>query len=972
MFGGKEGMPDGTFFMHTQRPKGCRVLKINRDHLPSITIAFFGTLIGTLFFVDIRTAYESPWLLLLCNTIFLGLIPLFVAYTLSRIFLSVGNVSFLLFSCGMGVMGMAGIICGWFITKAHGPNIMVTIYNSSMLLNALLQMVAFIFASNFPGMKIDKNRLAVMTGACFAASIFFALIIAAVLCQILPVYVIQGSGQTLLGMRVLGTAIVLLGACAFFGSRYFQDREAHMVRLYLTGLTLLAIGLTGVFLQKAVGSPIGWAGRASQHAGSVFMLVGAVGFWRKKAARGLTFQETLDVLVEERTQVLSLENEQLAQEIKERKKTEEALLESEEQLKRAQAVAHVGNWSWDMQNDVVSWSAEMYRIYGVTPETFEPTIKGVNKLIHPEDLPRQVQAVENFLQGKFFENYAYRVIYPDGGIRFVEVVSTDVERDTSGLPRRVFGTVQDITERKKTEEALRESEAHYRSLVEGVPGIVYAYSEKRGGAYYSSRVTDILGYTPEQLCAQPMLWHDSIHPDDLPRVEQAIREAGTGKLFVIEYRIRDARGDWHWFADYSFAIRIDTVGIMAEGFVLDITERKKAEEALRESESRFRQIAEVTEEWIWEVDVRGLYTYVSPVVEKILGYAPDEIIGKKHFYEFFPLDLQEELRKAVFDVFSRRESFRGFVNPNVHRDGRRVLLETSGLPILNSQGDFLGYRGADIDITDRKKTENDVLEMAVAKAAAEESRKKMAEVLAAHEELRRTQEMLVQSEKMSALGVLSAGVAHELNNPLTGILELSRHYMAHKDPSDIEYRDLAQIVNASERMATIIKGLLDFSRTPTGILQDLKCDEVIEEVLGFGQEVIMGSGIVIQKDFAPDLPMVKGEKNQIQQVIINLITNAVDAIEGKGVLTISTRAVMVNDSRYVEMEFTDSGCGIKKEELSKIFDPFFTTKKPGKGTGLGLSVAQSIIKQHHGEILVESPPAGKAVGTVFKVRLPVE
>ncbi len=140
------------------------------------------------------------------------------------------------------------------------------------------------------------------------------------------------------------------------------------------------------------------------------------------------------------------------------------------------------------------------------------------------------------------------------------------------------------------------------------------------------------------------------------------------------------------------------------------TKRKRAEERLRESEERFKQVAQSAGEWIWEVNADGLYTYSSPVVEKILGYKPEEIVGKKHFYDFFAPDVREELKKAAFDVFSTKEPFNNFFNPNIHNNGNRVILETSGLPILDENGNLVGYRGADTDVTKRKQVEAALIE----------------------------------------------------------------------------------------------------------------------------------------------------------------------------------------------------------------------------------------------------------------------
>ena len=394
-------------------------------------------------------------------------------------------------------------------------------------------------------------------------------------------------------------------------------------------------------------------------------------------------------------------------------------------------------------------------------------------------------------------------------------------------------------------------------------------------------------------------------------------------------------------------------------------ERKQMENVLAALATRNRTLMETASDGIHILDDQGSMVEANDMFCRMLGYSKEEILR----LNVGDWDVQQP-RDQLLTMIARLISKQGaFETKHRTKDGSILDVEINATGIVLDGKKYL-YASAQ-DITGRKKAEGLALEMAAAKAAAEEARKKMAEILAAHEELKTTQDQLVQSEKMSALGVLSAGVAHELNNPLTGILGLSRVYLSQKKPEDREYHDLAQIVAAGERMARIIRGLLDFSRISTGKREAVRLSDVIESVLSFGQKAFLGQGVVIEKDFAQDLPMVKADKNQLQQVVINLISNAVDAMQEKGVLKISTRAVTVNNGRYAEMEFIDSGPGINQEVLAKIFDPFFTTKKPGKGTGLGLSVIQTIIKQHYGEISVESPPVGQATGASFKVRIPV-
>jgi len=251
---------------------------------------------------------------------------------------------------------------------------------------------------------------------------------------------------------------------------------------------------------------------------------------------------------------------------------------------------------------------------------------------------------------------------------------------------------------------------------------------------------------------------------------------------------------------------------------------------------------------------------------------------------------------------------------------------------------------------------------------AERESAKADELEKAYHELRDTQMMLVQSEKLSALGELGAGVAHELNSPLAGVLSLIRTYLKEKDPGSEEYQDLKDMQEACEHMAKIIKDFSTFTRKSTGELTDVNITDVIESTLSFSARQIEKQGIKIEKDYDNNLPLIKGDESQLRQVVLNMVTNARDAISGEGTLKIVTRKSNTDKGQFVEIEFSDTGVGISKEDIGRIFDPFFTTKRPGKGVGLGLSITHTIVKNHNGEILVDSE-VGK--GSTFIIRLPV-
>jgi two-component system NtrC family sensor kinase len=235
-------------------------------------------------------------------------------------------------------------------------------------------------------------------------------------------------------------------------------------------------------------------------------------------------------------------------------------------------------------------------------------------------------------------------------------------------------------------------------------------------------------------------------------------------------------------------------------------------------------------------------------------------------------------------------------------------------------------------------------------------------------EIYKAQEHLINTEKLASLGRMAAGVAHEINSPLTGIVTFA-HLLLKRTPQDRtdDIEDLNVIINQAERCSSIIKGLLGFSRKQSSEKAKVNLNTLIGNTLNLVRNQSKFHNILFDLRLKPSLPEITIDPNQIQQVFLNLLINAADAMEEKGKITISSDVAEEEGARFVTLVFTDTGSGIPKESLGKVFEPFFTTKPAGKGTGLGLAVSYGIIKKHGGQILVESEE-GK--GTSFSLRLP--
>jgi two-component system cell cycle sensor histidine kinase/response regulator CckA len=387
-----------------------------------------------------------------------------------------------------------------------------------------------------------------------------------------------------------------------------------------------------------------------------------------------------------------------------------------------------------------------------------------------------------------------------------------------------------------------------------------------------------------------------------------------------------------------------------EGIIGSVLRHKKVEDDLKISRERFDQVAEVTREMIWEVNAEGLYTYVSGLSKSILGYEPWQLIGEKYFYDRHPEIEKEEFKKSVFDAFERKAVIRELLNPSVSRDGRIVWLSTNGVPVLDPSGKLLGYRGSDIDITDRFKAEQE---------------KKVLE------------EQLCQTQRMDSIGRLAGGVAHDFNNCLQVILGFSELILIDADRASPEYSNLLEVRRAAKQAAEITNQLLIFNRKQVVALQILNINDIAVQQQKMLKRLI-GENIIFELNLEKDLPNIYADPGNIQQVIMNLSVNARDAMPEGGTLTIRTSSAVfsekdsvagsnVREGKFACISVSDSGTGMTKEVISHIFEPFFTTKGIGNGTGLGLSVVHGIVEQHNGWIHVYSE---LDKGSEFKIYFP--
>jgi two-component system cell cycle sensor histidine kinase/response regulator CckA len=377
----------------------------------------------------------------------------------------------------------------------------------------------------------------------------------------------------------------------------------------------------------------------------------------------------------------------------------------------------------------------------------------------------------------------------------------------------------------------------------------------------------------------------------------------------------------------------------------------KTEAALRESESRYSQLAEQSRTITWEVDVDGLYTYVSPVAERVWGYGPDELAGRKSFCDLHPEEGRDAFKAAVFPVLARKAPFLDLENAVQAKDGRIVWVSTTGIPVTDANGQWRGYRGVDTDITMRKEAQVQQLQLTA---------------------------QLQQAQKLEAIGQLAGGVAHDFNNLLTGIMGYVDLCRDHVGPDHAIRSWLDEVVVEIKRSSAITRQLLTFARKQAiaPVTMDLK--EAVVDTLKMLRR-LTGENIKIAWLPSAEPLLVQMDPSHIDQILANLVVNARDAIGGgAGKVTIGASLQPVDAAycvghadatagEYVMLSVSDTGCGMDKATIAHIFEPFFTTKETGKGTGLGLATVYGIVKQANGFLTVYSEP-GK--GTTFKIHLP--
>ncbi len=374
----------------------------------------------------------------------------------------------------------------------------------------------------------------------------------------------------------------------------------------------------------------------------------------------------------------------------------------------------------------------------------------------------------------------------------------------------------------------------------------------------------------------------------------------------------------------------------------DLTERKQLWDKLREERDKARQYLSVARVMIVALNRQGRVTLINKMGCEVLGYKERAIIGKNWFDFCIPAKTRHKVREVFLKLMAGETKIAEYYeNPISTKSGEERIIAWHNTTVRDNKGQIIGTLSSGEDITERKQTE----------------------------------EELIRSEKLASVGQLAAGVAHEVNNPLAGILVyiklLLKRYGQNQLQNEKTKEQLEKIERETERCSRIIKNLLDFSRQTEATFRPVDINKVIEATFSIVGHQISLENIKLKKELGRYLPPIMGDFDQIQQALMNIVLNAAQAMPSGGDLTVTTSvAIGVKISRSIKdalrIDISDTGVGISKENLNRLFTPFFTTKEKGKGVGLGLSVVHGIIERHHGKIEIESNPG---TGTTFSIYL---
>ncbi len=628
----------------------------------------------------------------------------------------------------------------------------------------------------------------------------------------------------------------------------------------------------------------------------------------------------------------------VVRDIAERIRSEAALRAREKQLAESQRIAHIGSWEHNLTTNRAIWSDELFRLLGLDPKKDKEDFPLFLSMVHPDDQPHLKRAIEEVAQFNKPFSSEYRFILKDGTVRIIHAMG-ELIRDDIGTQNILSGTAQDITARKQAETALKEANAKLQALIRALPDSVFFKDTNRRYLMVNRVFEEITGAGQEAFIGKT---DEDFMP---PHLAEGCRESDealmkSGRSVNVENTIIGRNGGKIFFDSVKAPI-YDSHGVLLGivGVSRDVTERKLAEDELKQSEQFIRNILDTVDEGFIVVDRNFSILTANKAYCSQVDLHCDGVIGK-HCYEIShgknrPC-YEEGEECAVRQVFETGEPHSA-LHKHSHDEGHVLYVETKGFPIKDAAG----------NVTSVIETVNNITE----KHLLEEER--------------------LKTQKLESIGTLAGGIAHDFNNLLQGIfgyISMAKMNFGQKEKS---LAMLEQAENALQQSVNLTTQLLTFSKGGKPVKKLIDLRPVIEDSTKF---TLSGSRSDFCMDIPEDLWQAEADEGQIGQMIQNIVLNADQAMPLGGSVMARARNVAAGDSslpsllasgNYVAIAIQDTGVGIPEQYIGKIFDPYFTTKE--KGSGLGLATSYSIVRNHGGMIDVKTKPGE---GSTFMIYLP--
>jgi PAS domain S-box-containing protein len=532
----------------------------------------------------------------------------------------------------------------------------------------------------------------------------------------------------------------------------------------------------------------------------------------------------------------------------------------------------------------------------------------------------------------------------DGSIRYDDQTVSPV-LGPEGEITHFVGVLHDVTERKRAEEELRNTHAQLRQLLDHSPAVLYALKvegETITPHLVSENINRLLGFAAEETLSFDW-WRGRLHPEDQGLALAGLDETLLGDVSCTEYRLQHRDGTYRWVEDNRRLIRDDR-GEPSElvGVWTDVTERRRVQDELRESERRFSDMLRHLQLVSMTLDCDARITYCNDYLLRLTGWDREDVLGKSWYEVFLPADRQLELEVVHSSLLADQPASWHHENEIVTRAGERRLISWNNTVLRSATGEVIGSASIGEDITERKSLER----------------------------------QLLRTQRMESLGTLAGGIAHDLNNLFMPIL-MGASLIRRVETTEATRKAVDNIERCVRRGTDLVKQVLLFARGLEGSRIVIDTASVVKEVESIAHSTFP-KNVTFVTTIAPHLPMLSGDPTQLTQVLLNLCVNARDAMPSGGQITVSIGSSDVEPQyavshggsaggRYVLIEVADTGTGIAPEIVDRIFEPFFTTKETGQGTGLGLSTTIGIVRSHGGFLTVSSE-VGR--GSSFKVYFP--